>query len=106
MTLWKQKTSDQIKQTASMLEETNWCWFVQGESYSSLQTFESRQDDILKRLYELKTAVDGLSKMIQTPDADLDVTNIIQASEPSALSTSALDLNSVLGKVSSKFLDN
>nr|KAF6445828.1 aminoacyl tRNA synthetase complex interacting multifunctional protein 2 [Rousettus aegyptiacus] len=36
--------------------------------------------------------------MIQTPDADLDVTNIIQASEPSALSTSALDLNSVLGK--------
>nr|KAF6445827.1 aminoacyl tRNA synthetase complex interacting multifunctional protein 2 [Rousettus aegyptiacus] len=71
---------------------------VQGESYSSLQTLESRQDDILKRLYELKAAVDGLSKMIQTPDADLDVTNIIQASEPSALSTSALDLNSVLGK--------
>lgn len=71
---------------------------VQGESYSSLQTLESRQDDILKRLYELKAAVDGLSKMIQTPDADLDVTNIIQANEPSALSTSALDLNSVLGK--------
>lgn len=38
--------------------------------------------------------------MIQTPDADLDVTNIIQADEPPALSTSALDLNSVLGKVS------
>lgn len=39
--------------------------------------------------------------MIQTPDADLDVTNIIQAEEPTALSTNALDLNSVLGKVSS-----
>lgn len=38
--------------------------------------------------------------MIQTPDADLDVTNIIQADEPTVLSTNALDLNSVLGKVS------
>lgn len=52
----------------------------------------------MKRLYELKAAVDGLSKMIQTPDADLDVTNIIQAEEPAALATSAFDLNSVLGK--------
>lgn len=48
----------------------------------------------------MKAAVDGLSKMIQTPDADLDVSDIIQADEPAALSTSALDLNSVLGKVS------
>ncbi|XP_004268981.1 aminoacyl tRNA synthase complex-interacting multifunctional protein 2 isoform X1 [Orcinus orca] len=71
---------------------------VQEESDPSLQALESRQDDILKRLYELKAAVDGLSKMIQTPDADLDVSNIIQADEPAALSTSALDLNSVLGK--------
>lgn len=39
--------------------------------------------------------------MIQTPDADLDVTNIIQAEERTALSANALDLNSVLGKVSS-----
>ncbi|XP_036990707.2 aminoacyl tRNA synthase complex-interacting multifunctional protein 2 isoform X2 [Artibeus jamaicensis] len=70
----------------------------QGESDPSLHALESRQDNILKRLYELKAAVDGLSKMIQTPDADLDVTNIIQAEEPAALSTSALDLNSVLGK--------
>ncbi|KAM9584099.1 aminoacyl tRNA synthase complex-interacting multifunctional protein 2 [Trichechus inunguis] len=70
---------------------------VQGESDLSLQALESRQDDILKCLYELKAAVDGLSKMIQTPDADLDVTNIIRA-EPTALTTSALDLNSVLGK--------
>ncbi|KAM7142266.1 aminoacyl tRNA synthase complex-interacting multifunctional protein 2 isoform 1-T1 [Molossus nigricans] len=71
---------------------------VQGGSDPSLQALESRQDNILKRLYELKAAVDGLSKMIQTPDADLDVTHIIQAEEPTALSTSALDLNSVLGK--------
>ncbi|KAM5301959.1 aminoacyl tRNA synthase complex-interacting multifunctional protein 2 [Glossophaga mutica] len=71
---------------------------VQGESDPSLHTLESRQDNILKRLYELKAAVDGLSKMIQTPDADLDVTNIIQAEEPAALSARALDLNSVLGK--------
>uniref|UniRef100_G3TL43 Aminoacyl tRNA synthase complex-interacting multifunctional protein 2 n=1 Tax=Loxodonta africana TaxID=9785 RepID=G3TL43_LOXAF len=71
---------------------------VQGESDLSLQALESRQDDILKCLYELKAAVDGLSKMIQTPDADLDVTNIMQADEPTALMTNALDLNSVLGK--------
>ncbi|XP_045684454.1 aminoacyl tRNA synthase complex-interacting multifunctional protein 2 isoform X1 [Phyllostomus hastatus] len=71
---------------------------VQGESDPSLHALESRQDHILKRLYELKAAVDGLSEMIQTPDADLDVTNIIQADEPAALPTSTLDLNSVLGK--------
>nr|XP_035979495.1 aminoacyl tRNA synthase complex-interacting multifunctional protein 2 isoform X2 [Halichoerus grypus] len=71
--------------------------FSEEESDPSLQALESRQDDILKRLYELKAAVDGLSKMIQTPDADVDVTNIIQADEPTAFSTSALDLNSVLG---------
>ncbi|XP_036913738.1 aminoacyl tRNA synthase complex-interacting multifunctional protein 2 isoform X2 [Sturnira hondurensis] len=70
----------------------------QGESDPSLHALESRQENILKRLYELKAAVDGLSKMIQTPDADLDVTNIIQAEEPAALSTSASDLNSILGK--------
>nr|XP_051694935.1 aminoacyl tRNA synthase complex-interacting multifunctional protein 2 isoform X1 [Oryctolagus cuniculus] len=71
------------------------CW---EESDPSLRALESRQDDILQRLYELKAAVDGLSKLIQTPDADLDVTNIIQADEPTALTATALDLNSVLGK--------
>ncbi|XP_004599350.1 aminoacyl tRNA synthase complex-interacting multifunctional protein 2 isoform X1 [Ochotona princeps] len=68
------------------------------ESDPSLHALESRQDDILKRLYELKAAVDGLSKMIQTPDADMDVTHIIQADEPAALTATTLDLNSVLGK--------
>lgn len=71
---------------------------VQEPSEPSLRALESRQDDILKRLYELKAAVDGLSKMIHTPDADLDVTNILQADEPTTLTTNALDLNSVLGK--------
>lgn len=71
---------------------------VQEASDPSLQALESHQDDILKRLYELKAAVDGLSKMIQTPDADLDVTNIIQADEPAALSTSTVDLNAMLGQ--------
>nr|XP_033819540.1 aminoacyl tRNA synthase complex-interacting multifunctional protein 2 isoform X2 [Geotrypetes seraphini] len=64
----------------------------------SLQALEIRQEEILKRLYELKAAVDGLSKMIQTPDADLDVTSIIQADECTPLSTSTADLDSVLGK--------
>ncbi|XP_004617284.1 aminoacyl tRNA synthase complex-interacting multifunctional protein 2 [Sorex araneus] len=71
---------------------------VQAPPPASLRALESRQDDILKRLYELKAAVDGLSKMIHTPDADLDMSNIIQAEEPAALSASSLDLNSVLGK--------
>lgn len=65
-----------------------------------LQALESRQEEILKRLYELKSAVDGLSKMIQTPDADFDVTNIIQTDECPPLTTSGADLDSMLGKVS------
>ncbi|XP_050822716.1 aminoacyl tRNA synthase complex-interacting multifunctional protein 2 isoform X2 [Gopherus flavomarginatus] len=64
----------------------------------SLLALESRQEEILKRLYELKIAVDGLSKMIQTPDADFDVTNIIQADEYAPLTASAADLDSMLGK--------
>ncbi|XP_065267844.1 aminoacyl tRNA synthase complex-interacting multifunctional protein 2 isoform X2 [Emys orbicularis] len=65
---------------------------------ASLLALESRQEEILKRLYELKTAVDGLSKMIQTPDADFDVTNIIQADEYAPLTANAADLDSMLGK--------
>ncbi|NP_001004804.1 aminoacyl tRNA synthase complex-interacting multifunctional protein 2 [Xenopus tropicalis] len=64
----------------------------------AIQALESRQEDILKRLYELKAAVDGLSKMIQTPDADLDVTDIIQTDEQSAPGPVVADLDSVLGK--------
>ncbi|XP_044159833.1 aminoacyl tRNA synthase complex-interacting multifunctional protein 2-like [Bufo gargarizans] len=71
----------------------------QGVSEPALQALESRQEDILKRLYELKAAVDGLSKMIQTPDADLDVTDMIQADESAVASASCkADLDSILGK--------
>ncbi|XP_061456101.1 aminoacyl tRNA synthase complex-interacting multifunctional protein 2 isoform X2 [Rhineura floridana] len=64
----------------------------------ALQALESRQEEILKRLYELKAAVDGLSKMIQTPDADFDATNIIQADEHIPLTANAAELDNLLGK--------
>ncbi|KFQ20123.1 Aminoacyl tRNA synthase complex-interacting multifunctional protein 2, partial [Merops nubicus] len=70
------------------------------ETDPSLQALESRQEEILKRLYELKSAVDGLSKMIQTPDADFDVTDIIQSDECSPLATNGADLDVMLGKAS------
>lgn len=47
--------------------------------------------------------MDGLSKMIQTPDADFDATNIIQADEHVPLTTSATDLDNLLGKVGLDF---
>ncbi|KAJ7401398.1 Aminoacyl tRNA synthase complex-interacting multifunctional protein 2 [Pitangus sulphuratus] len=70
----------------------------QEEADPSLQALESRQEEILRRLYELKSAVDGLSKMIQTPDADFDVTNIIQTDEFSPLTANGADLDLMLGK--------
>ncbi|KAM4697370.1 aminoacyl tRNA synthase complex-interacting multifunctional protein 2 [Rhinophrynus dorsalis] len=68
------------------------------EADPAIQVLESRQEDILKRLYELKAAVDGLSKMIQTPDADLDVTEIIQTDGQLTPASSVADLDSLLGK--------
>nr|XP_020655213.1 aminoacyl tRNA synthase complex-interacting multifunctional protein 2 isoform X1 [Pogona vitticeps] len=70
----------------------------QDEVDPSLQALESRQEEILKRLYELKAAVDGLSKMIQTPDADFDATNIIQADDHNSLTAGFADLDNLLGK--------
>ncbi|XP_021267294.1 aminoacyl tRNA synthase complex-interacting multifunctional protein 2 isoform X2 [Numida meleagris] len=70
----------------------------QEEADPSLQALESRQEEILKRLYELKSAVDGLSKMIQTPDADFDVTHVIHNDESSPLTTNGADLDLMLGK--------
>ncbi|KAG8433077.1 hypothetical protein GDO86_017382 [Hymenochirus boettgeri] len=64
----------------------------------AIKMLESRQEDILKRLYELKAAVDGLSKMIQTPDADLDVTEVIQTDMQSAPQCNLADLDTILGK--------
>ncbi|XP_078521273.1 aminoacyl tRNA synthase complex-interacting multifunctional protein 2 [Lissotriton helveticus] len=64
----------------------------------SLQALEVRQEEILKRLYELKAAVDGLSKMIHTPDADLDITSIIKVEEQAPPQAVVADLDALLGK--------
>ncbi|KAJ1096852.1 hypothetical protein NDU88_001983 [Pleurodeles waltl] len=64
----------------------------------SLQALEVRQEEILKRLYELKAAVDGLSKMIHTPDADFDVTSIIKVEEQTPSRAAVADLDALLGK--------
>ncbi|KAG9334930.1 hypothetical protein JZ751_006327 [Albula glossodonta] len=62
------------------------------------QALEVRQDEILRRLYELKAAVDGLAKTVTTPDADLDATTIPQQGGASATLTGTADLDSLLGK--------
>ncbi|XP_078274185.1 aminoacyl tRNA synthase complex-interacting multifunctional protein 2 [Rhinoraja longicauda] len=75
-----------------------------GDESLELLNLESRQTEILNRLYELKTVVDGLSKTVLTPDADLDVAEINHAcSEPT--SWTAVSLDSVLGKTSSVLRD-
>lgn len=71
---------------------------TQEEVDPSLQALESHQEEILKRLYELKSAVDGLSKMIHTPDADFDVTHVIQNDDSSPLTANGADLDLMLGK--------
>ncbi|XP_030646145.1 aminoacyl tRNA synthase complex-interacting multifunctional protein 2 isoform X3 [Chanos chanos] len=63
----------------------------------ALQALEARQDEILRRLYELKAAVDGLAKTVTTPDADLDATTLSQGSTASVF-TGTTDLDSLLGK--------
>uniref|UniRef100_UPI00398EA7EC aminoacyl tRNA synthase complex-interacting multifunctional protein 2 n=1 Tax=Pristiophorus japonicus TaxID=55135 RepID=UPI00398EA7EC len=70
-----------------------------GDDYPALENLESRQTEILKRLYELKAVVDGLSKTVLTPDADLDVTEINHACFVPTIRTAA-SLDSVLGKSS------
>ncbi|KAJ8384037.1 hypothetical protein AAFF_G00212810 [Aldrovandia affinis] len=63
-----------------------------------VQALEARQDEILRRLYELKAAVDGLAKTVTTPDADLDATTIPQQGGASEVLTGTADLDSLLGK--------
>ncbi|NXU58522.1 AIMP2 protein, partial [Turnix velox] len=65
---------------------------------AALEALEARQEEVLRRLYELKGAVDGLSKMIQTPDADFDVTDIIQSGDSSPLTANGAQLDAMLGK--------
>uniref|UniRef100_A0A4W5LMM0 Aminoacyl tRNA synthetase complex interacting multifunctional protein 2 n=1 Tax=Hucho hucho TaxID=62062 RepID=A0A4W5LMM0_9TELE len=52
----------------------------------------------MRRLYELKAAVDGLAKTVTTPDADLDqtVTSLSQSPTAAAFRGTA-DLDSLLG---------
>lgn len=56
----------------------------------------------MRKLYELKATVDGLAKIVTTPDADLDVTvtsSLSPQSFSSTVLTSPTDLDTVLGKV-------
>ncbi|KAJ8251194.1 hypothetical protein GJAV_G00218330 [Gymnothorax javanicus] len=64
----------------------------------SVQALEARQDEIMRRLYELKAAVEGLAKTVTTPDADLDATAIPQQGSQSAMLAGTTDLDTLLGK--------
>lgn len=73
-----------------------------GEVDPAVKSLEARQDEIMRKLYELKATVDGLAKIVTTPDADLDVTVTSSLSPQSFSSTvlkSSTDLDAVLGKV-------
>ncbi|XP_064843050.1 aminoacyl tRNA synthase complex-interacting multifunctional protein 2 isoform X1 [Oncorhynchus masou masou] len=65
----------------------------------AFRDLEVRQDKIMRRLYELKAAVDGLAKTVTTPDADLDQTVTSLSQSPTATSfRGTADLDSLLGK--------
>lgn len=73
-----------------------------GEVDPAVKALEARQDEIMRKLYELKAAVEGLAKTVTTPDADLDMTVSSSLSSQSSSATTfkgATDLNSLLGKV-------
>lgn len=74
-------------------------FFQNGEVDPALKALEARQDEIMRKLYELKAAVDGLAKTVTTPDADMDVTTMPQTTTMSAF-TGTADLDALLGKVS------
>ncbi|XP_026020919.1 aminoacyl tRNA synthase complex-interacting multifunctional protein 2 isoform X1 [Astatotilapia calliptera] len=70
-----------------------------GEVDPAVKALEARQDEIMRKLYELKAAVEGLAKTVMTPDADLDLT--VSSSLSSQCSTTfknTTDLDTVLGK--------
>lgn len=72
-----------------------------GEVDPAVKALEARQDEIMRKLYELKAAVEGLAKTVTTPDADLDMTVSSSLSSQSSSATTfkgATDLNSLLGK--------
>ncbi|KAM9457876.1 aminoacyl tRNA synthase complex-interacting multifunctional protein 2 isoform 2-T2 [Clarias gariepinus] len=71
--------------------------YQNGETDPALKALEARQDEIMRKLYELKAAVDGLAKIASTPDADMDVTTLSQTTTVSAF-TGTADLDALLGK--------
>ncbi|KAI5619254.1 aminoacyl tRNA synthase complex-interacting multifunctional protein 2 isoform X1, partial [Silurus asotus] len=66
-----------------------------GEVDPALKALEVRQDEIMRKLYELKAAVDGLAKTVTTPDADMDV--LTQTTTASSFTGTAY-LDALLGK--------
>lgn len=73
-----------------------------GEVDPAVKVLEGRQDEIMRKLYELKATVDGLAKIVTTPDADLDLTvgsNLSSQSFSSTVLKGPTDLDAVLGKV-------
>ncbi|XP_044037653.1 aminoacyl tRNA synthase complex-interacting multifunctional protein 2 isoform X2 [Siniperca chuatsi] len=73
--------------------------YQNGEVDPAIKALEARQDEIMRKLYELQTAVDGLAKTVTTPDADLDLT--VSSSLSSQCSTTfkgVTDLDTLLGK--------
>ncbi|XP_040046670.1 aminoacyl tRNA synthase complex-interacting multifunctional protein 2 isoform X1 [Gasterosteus aculeatus] len=74
-----------------------------GEVEPAVKALEARQDEIMRKLYELKAAVEGLAKTVTTPDADLDLTVSSSSSLSSQSPTSTTfrgttDLDALLGK--------
>ncbi|KAF5891809.1 aminoacyl tRNA synthase complex-interacting multifunctional 2-like isoform X2, partial [Clarias magur] len=68
-----------------------------GDGKIGVAALEARQDEIMRKLYELKAAVDGLAKIASTPDADMDVTTLSQTTTVSVF-TGTADLDALLGK--------
>lgn len=74
-----------------------------GEVDPSVRALEARQDEIMRKLYELKAAVEGLAKTVTTPDADMDLTVRGSLSSQSSSSFQGVaDLDTLLGKVGCK----
>ncbi|XP_049600155.1 aminoacyl tRNA synthase complex-interacting multifunctional protein 2 isoform X2 [Syngnathus scovelli] len=75
--------------------------YQNGEVDPSVRALEARQDEIMRKLYELKAAVEGLAKTVNTPDADMDLTvsgSLSSQSSSSAAFRGAADLDTLLGK--------
>ncbi|KAJ3601303.1 hypothetical protein NHX12_032275 [Muraenolepis orangiensis] len=73
-----------------------------GAADPEVRALEARQDEIMRKLFELKAVVDGLAKTVATPDADLDLTvsSCLGSPSPTAACTfsGTADLDVLLGK--------